>query len=52
MVTKKKTLETLCREFIPIWDAFWESGVGEGPSYAELNDAFNAIKAQVDSKPK
>jgi hypothetical protein len=51
-MAKKKSLEDLCVEFFAIWEAYWESGATDGPSFSELEKALKKIKSKVQSIPE
>ena len=42
-LASKKTLEELVLAFSDIWDAYWNSKFGEGPSKKDLDKAFERL---------
>lgn len=52
-------LKDKLQEFFEVWDAYWNSGAGEGPSFPEFEAKALELKAEIgyvpvtdESKPK
>lgn len=43
-------MEEALREFVETWEAYWATGVGEGPSFKELTGKFNTLKATLPKR--
>lgn len=39
------------QEFFELWDAFWKAGIGEGPTYEDLNAKALELKAEAGYIP-
>lgn len=46
-LASKKTLEELVLDFSSVWDAYWNSKVGEGPSKKDLDKAFDKVTKEA-----
>lgn len=50
MATKlpKKPLEDLVQEFIEVWDAYWEAGPMDGPTFKELEAKLKKVRKRLE----
>lgn len=48
MAAKKQTLEDVVVDFIEVWDAYWESGPMEGPSFKEMEAKLKKVRKLVE----
>ena len=51
-LASEKTLEELILEFSTVWEAYWNSSLGEGPTKKDLDTSFSNILTYIQKNSK